>query len=193
MNTNLTIDTENKSPEPRKFDTALISLDKVLYAVEDKITIFCFAGMTLAVLYGIVMRFVLHVPNQYGEEISRYLMILGVFLGLGAVERKNSHMKVDLLINVLPQKVANVVGLISRIITLVAYVWFVQIAFRYVERIYNFGQLSTCLKVPMYIVYSFVLVGFILGAVHCLVNIWNNYFARVKSDYNEDGIDVTVN
>ena len=179
--------------EPSAFGKILLKIDKTLYFIEDKFTIACFTGMTLAVLFGIVMRFILRIPNQYGEEISRYLMILSIFTGIGIVERTNGQMKIDLFVSNLPEKAGRVLSVLTRFITVGAYLWLSIIAFQYVQKIYTLNQLSTCLKVPMYIVYSFLLAGFILGLIHALIHACNTYFLKVKLDLNsEDGEDVEM-
>ena len=52
--------------------SSLAWVDKILAFIEDKLTGICMIVMVAAVIYGVLMRFVFRLPNQYGEEISRY-------------------------------------------------------------------------------------------------------------------------
>lgn len=52
--------------------------------------------MTVSVLLAIVLRYVLKVPNIAGEEISRYLLVTIVFIGISMCVRTRSHMGVTI-------------------------------------------------------------------------------------------------
>jgi len=168
-------------------------VEEIFYYLEDKFTIICFTGMTFAILYGIIMRFLLRLPNQYGEEISRYLLVMSVFIGLGIVERENKHMKIDLISNILPKSISKIMNFTTRVITIVTYIWLSLIATNYVIRIYSLGQLSTCVKMPMYIMYGTLLIGFILGVLHSIIHLCRVYLKVEKAepdklDYEERGV-----
>lgn len=179
----------------KKDNTILDILKKfrnILSYLEDKITIICFLGMTLAVLYGIVMRYFLRLPNQFGEEISRYLLVVCVFVGIGLVEEKNGNMKVDLFINIIPERAARVIGILSRIIVIVSYIWLSVISAQYVVRIYTLHQLSTSLKIPMFIMDTVLLIGFILGAVQTSIQIYIEYFTNDNTNHDTTNENIFV-
>lgn len=176
----------DNNKKTKGFTGILYAIEKVFYFIEDKITIVCFTGMVIAVIYGIVMRFILRLPNMYGEEISRYLTVMSIFLGLGIVERRNGHMKVDLVTNALPKSVSGVLGIISRIITILLYAYLTRLAIDYMIKIKSFGQLSTCMRIPMWIMYLFMVIGFFEGMFHAFVNLWSTYFAKEKMELNDE-------
>ena len=135
--------------------------------------------MVAAVIYGVLMRFVFRLPNQYGEEISRYFDNV-CFLGIGLVERENGNMKIDLVTDLLPKAISNCISCIARLLTVVAYIMLGVLAAKYCARIYSFKQLSTAMRVPMYIFYSFVMIGFFTGGIHSFIDCWNKYIAKVS-------------
>ena len=174
--------------EESKFTKILFLIDRFLLFIEDKATIVCFIIMTVAVLYGVVMRFILRLPNQYGEEVSRYFMVMCCFLGIGLVERENGNMKIDIITNLLPETIGRRISFLARILTIIGYTALGVLASRYVGSIYSLNQVSTALKVPMYIIYSFVMVGFYFGGFHAFVNLWGENIDRSKISEKDNNI-----
>lgn len=163
--------------------TSLIHfLDKWLYFIFDKICIVCYTTMVISVLVGVVMRFAIREPNPYGEEISRYAMILSVFLGIGMVERNNGNIKVDILANALPLKARAVVIIVARFIAVASYVFMAVVAWQYVARISETSQVSTCLRIPMYIVYAFMFIGFAFAAFYSFVDFWKTFIDKQEEE-----------
>ena len=78
--------------------------DAVLAKIEDAFSMLCMTGMVIAVLVGVALRFIFRMPNPYGEEISRYLLIAAVFIGISLAQRERAHLGIDNLVMVLPQK-----------------------------------------------------------------------------------------
>lgn len=59
------------------------------------------AIMTGVVVYEVVSRYVFNAPTSWVTEISTYLFVAIVFLGLGSAQRANAHVQVEILVNVL--------------------------------------------------------------------------------------------
>ncbi len=81
-----------------KFLDKLETVEKVFLAVTVAIMIF-------VIVYQIVLRYVFSAANSWSEELARYLFIYDVMIGAAIATRRNSHLQVDFLINLLPPKV----------------------------------------------------------------------------------------
>ncbi|MGE0715777.1 MAG: TRAP transporter large permease subunit [Alphaproteobacteria bacterium] len=57
------------------------------------------AAMTAIVVYEVASRYLLNAPTTWVTEISTYLFVAIVFLGLGAAQRANAHVQVEVLLN----------------------------------------------------------------------------------------------
>jgi C4-dicarboxylate transporter DctQ subunit len=159
----------------------ILTFDKHLLRVEELVSAFLLLGVVITVLVGIVLRFVLRIPNLYGEEISRYLLLACVFIGISIGVRKKSHLGVDSIVNALPQKISRKVCFMADALTAVTYGLLSILSYRFVIIIKGFGQTSPAITaLPMYAVYSLLLTGFILSFVHSFMMIWNDYFAVHK-------------
>ena len=164
----------------RKLYQFLAGLDKVIDVFQRNIAIIAFGVMTITILVGIVMRFLLKIPNLWGEEVSRYSMIVGVFFAVGLGVRYKEHMRIDMLLNHFPTRIARAVEFFSRIVELVAYIVFAKYSFDYIKTIASFGQKSPSLQLPMWVMYSVLLIGFVLAAVEVLLTTWNDFIAKEK-------------
>ncbi|GEM_PF-348511 len=158
----------------------LVMADRALSRAESFITIVCFALMCVFVIAGIVMRFILKIPNQYGEEASRYLMICGIFIGVSIGVRQKAHLGVTIVAEKLPGKLSKTVFVAAGIITTLGYLVLTFYAFRFVRMMYGFGQTSPAMNVPMYLIYSAILAGLFLSSVRSVMMFWNDYIAAEK-------------
>jgi TRAP-type C4-dicarboxylate transport system permease small subunit len=60
------------------------------------------------VTYSVVKRYVFHAPDPYVYEISAMLLLWCVVLAVPAVEKLDRHIRMDLFVNILPQKVRDI-------------------------------------------------------------------------------------
>src|SRR5262245_38999485 len=57
------------------------------------------AIMTLVVCYEVVSRYLFNSPTTWVTEISTYLFVAVVFLGLAEAQRANAHIQVEILVD----------------------------------------------------------------------------------------------
>lgn len=162
------------------------SVDRIICLAMQNISIIAFCIMTMAILIGVVMRFILKAPNMWGEELSRYSMVVGVFFATGLAVRDNAHMRIDMLVSSLPKKIGKAVELISRLIELMSYVIFSNICFKFLKVSFTFKQMSPSLQIPMYLMYMVLFIGFVLSGIECALAIWNDFIAK-EPFLNKDG------
>ena len=62
------------------------------------------AVMVAVIFYQVILRYVFHNSNIWSEELARYLMCYAVLFGAAIAVRKGSHLQVDFLINMLPER-----------------------------------------------------------------------------------------
>lgn len=102
---------------------------------------------------------------KWAEEFCRFCWIWSVFLSLPYTIRKGSMLRVNVLVDMLPQAVRKSVNiLIDLINAAVMAVLFVN-AITVVNGIKISGESSPAMTWPMWIIYSIMLVGFGLGAL----------------------------
>ena len=91
-----------------KFLDLLEWVEKVILAV----SVFV---MVIIMVYQVILRYVFSNPNAWSEELARYLFILNVMLAAAIAVRRNSHMQIDILINLFSERVKHIFTIISTI------------------------------------------------------------------------------
>ena len=140
---------------------------------EDWLAFVIFWSLAFIVFLQFFTRYVLNDSLAWTEEIARYALMWVVFIGGAMVTRRNSHIAVELLSNVMkPGRLRAV---------LLAFVDFVKLGFigllafvswTITERMHQ--QRMTVFDLPMSYVYGGVAFGCFLMLVRQIQNVWRN-------------------
>lgn len=150
----------------------------VLGKVQNIISITCFVLMSIFVLTGVAMRFVFKIPFTWGEEISRYLMVCGVLIGISMGVREKAHLGVTVFIGMMPPKMAKYVSMLGNVITTLAYFVLVYLSYLFITSTYQYGQRSPALDIPMHLVYCVLFLGFLISAIESIIVIYQDLLAK---------------
>jgi TRAP-type transport system small permease protein len=140
---------------------------------EDWLAFVIFWSLAFIVFLQFFTRYVLNDSLAWTEEIARYALMWIVFIGGAMVTRRNSHIAVELLSNVMkPGRLRAV---------LLAFVDFVKLGFfgllafiswTITERMHQ--QRMTVFDLPMSYVYGGVAFGCFLMLIRQIQNVWRN-------------------
>lgn len=138
-------------------------IKKLLHAVfriEDVLVFVLIVAMVAVVVWSVLCRRVFGIPFLIGEELIRYLMIYGVFIGIAIGVRRGSHVGIRALVDVLPIRARGAVDILQMVITTIMYVIFGIVALGMIMKFLETGQISTMLHLPMCLVYCILPIGF---------------------------------
>jgi TRAP-type C4-dicarboxylate transport system permease small subunit len=68
--------------------------------------------MTVIVTGDVILRYVFHAPTKWSVEVSGYLLVVIVMMGLAYTQRERGHIKVDIILRRLPKAVRSWVELV---------------------------------------------------------------------------------
>lgn len=140
---------------------------------EDWIAMILFWSLALIVFLQFFTRYVMNDSLSWTEEIARYGLMWLVFIGGAVVTRKNSHIAVELLSNVMkpsPLRTALLAGVdIVKLVFMGLLAWF---SVTIIERMHY--QRMTVFDLPMSWVYGGVLVGCFMMFARQAVMTWKN-------------------
>lgn len=136
------------------------------------------AGLTLVVgvainFANVIGRYCFSAPIPWAEEVLVFLMIAGVFLGASAVTLRGAHIRMDVVVQMLPawmQRALDVAALVAFIATATALIWF---AYPVIQQLYDFDQRSEVIRIPVAYPHSVIPIGLaimILAAVARLID-----------------------
>lgn len=110
--------------------------------------------MTLSTLIGILFRYVMTNPLPWTEELARYTMI---WMGLTAVSmgvKRETHLGLNLVVNLLPRPVQILLKIICRILT--GIFLYILMVFGTKMALNGMNQIMPALQIPMVFVLAAV-------------------------------------
>lgn len=114
-------------------------------------------AMVLIMFYQVVMRYVFHNSPAWSEELVRYLFIFNVMIAAAIAVRRNSHLQIDVLLNVLKPQTRKVFTIGA---TAVGTVFLVYLFFLSLELVRSdMTNTSAGLGLPMSVPYTCVPIG----------------------------------
>lgn len=138
--------------------------NRILDQAEEIFSIIVFSIMCLVVLWAVLCRRFFKIPFPYGEELARYLMVYAIFVGV----RKNSHLGVEVLTSFLPKGAAHLVDIVAQLLSLALYIAFFYFSVLLTQNIYQNGQTSAAMHIPMWLAYLALPIGFGLSIIRCV-------------------------
>ncbi len=108
-------------------------------------------------------RYALNNSAAWTEEIARYLLIGVVFVGASIGVAKNNHIQVDLLYRYLPARMCRALALLVDVLRIGFFVAMVATTVQMMQKMGSYQM--TIVDLPMNIVYSVVLFGFLAMAL----------------------------
>ena len=117
----------------------------------------------LNVLVQIIMRSVFNHPLTFTEEISRYAYCWMIFLGLSYGTKHAKHIRLDVLVNKLPDIVQLIITILIHIITIGIFAWIFYEGIKYVD--YTKINITYALQIKKsYVVLILPISGFLMVA-----------------------------
>jgi TRAP-type C4-dicarboxylate transport system permease small subunit len=150
---------------------------------EEAIMVILLALISCVMMAQIIARNVFN-SMTWPEEFSRYCYIWTVFLSLGYTIKKGNMLKVGLVMDLLPTKIRRAIEIVANLIILAICVVFFRHAITYTGKIYNMGQISPAMHLPMWIMYLATVTGFGLASIRAaeeIVKNIKNFNVRVET------------
>ena len=113
----------------------------------------------------IVARYIFSNPLPWPEEFSRYCYVWTVFLSLGFTVRKGNMLRVNVLIDLLPNIIRNLIHLCANALLMVVFAWFFYHAVIRTNFIRGTGQVSPAMQIPIWLMYCSAVLGFGIGTL----------------------------
>jgi len=132
---------------------------KILMNLDEYILVAMLGVSTSVIFLQVVMRYVFHNSLSWSEELARYLFVWQTWLATGYAVKKQRHLRITSVIDMTSGK--------KRIMTemFVLMLWFAFTVFLCVNSawlcmmIYDQRQLSTAMRIPMWIPYMGIPIG----------------------------------
>ena len=153
--------------EDGQFHVTDAPIDLSGHGWEDWLALFLFWVLAVVVFIQFFTRYALNDSAGWTEEIARYLLISTVFIGASISVRKNNHVQVDVFYRFMPHLMARA---LSTAIDVVRIAFFGYVAWLTWILLGKIGSSRMAIiDLPIGIVYSFVLFGFVMMTYRAIV------------------------
>ena len=144
-------------------------LERVIISVTVFLTSFLIAAGVLLAFVNVVARFVFNEGIDWAFELTSYLFIWSAMFGAAYLFRVGGHIKVTILVDLLPPKAAKAVIILADFITffyivLVGYFGYLFI-FDPDYGVFASGEMSIDLNMPMWYVYTIIPISMLIAAI----------------------------
>ena len=133
---------------------------------EETLLVIFLVLITVVEMLQVVIRNVPWIPAlTWAEEFCRFMWIGSVFISLPFTIRRSSMLRVNVLVDMLPQVVKKIVNLFVDVVTIASMSLLAYHSVSVIQKIRVSAETSPAMRWPMWIVYICVIVGFTLGAI----------------------------
>ncbi len=157
---------------------------RFLMLLDEKFEEYAVVGLlgSMSVIIGlqVFMRYIMQESLSWSEEISRYMFIWLIYIGISYAVKKNRHICVDTIFNMIPDKPARFFAIFADLLFLFFAAFVTWKGIDVVGLIVRSDQVSAALEIPMWGVYSAVPVGFSLVMIRLLQSI----ILKIKEIHN---------
>ncbi len=159
---------------PAKHRAEIAAMHKLLKPIdwlEDAICVLTLGTVSLIIFGQVISRYFFEYTPLWSEELSRYLIVWSIFIGVSVGVRENKHIGVDALIRFLPHGLKVAGECLLNLIGIAVVAVLIWTSIQFIGRTIEFEQLSPAMRIPMYIPYLAMPVGLSLSAIRFLQNI----------------------
>jgi TRAP-type C4-dicarboxylate transport system permease small subunit len=134
------------------------------------------AGVLLAASIGlnfanVIGRYFFNVSIYWAEEAMLFFMVGCVFLGNGVVAWSGRQIRMDVIVNLMPEKARQALDLFSELVFVVTALTIAVFAWPVIRDLYQFDQRSQSAEVPLFIPQSLIPIGLSIMAFLVVVRV----------------------
>ena len=144
-----------------------ITLKSVLLNLDAIITCVTLSLCTILVNANIFCRYLFKTPIYWAEEVATSLFIWTVFVGSAYAYRNHSHLGVDILVKMLPEKAKKVTQIIISIIEIAVLAMLTYVSAQYVQHSWN--RVTDVLMMPRWYFSIAVPIGFGWSLLYAII------------------------
>ncbi|SFU93120.1 TRAP transporter small permease [Halomonas korlensis] len=152
-------------------DTFISKLEAVILAVG----VLLMAVNTIANVIG---RFVLGESIMFSGEVNRILIIMITFAGIGYAARHGRHIRMSAIYDALPAGGRKALMIFISLFTSLIMFFLLYYAIIYIVDLYSKGRVLPALGFPIWVIYIWVPLGFLITGIQYLLTAVKNLTSR---------------
>ncbi len=133
--------------------------------LEEAIMVIFLILISVIMMLQIAYRTITGNAMPWPEEFCRYCFIWSCMIATGYCIRKGSMLRVDVVINLFPKKIAAVLDIFSKILAVIFCIILLAPAWKVMMSSYDIAQTSSAMRIPMWWIYISAPLGFLSGII----------------------------
>src|SRR5699024_9931287 len=155
------------------------SLDRTIDLISSTLLI----ATSVLVFTQAILRYFFSYSIYWSEEISLFMIVWFIFVGCSVTAKEGSHISMDILENILPDKGKNVINIIINIISIGFCTIIIYAGIGMVKNAINLNSIATSIDMPLWIAYASVPVGMTLMLIQYIFKLIDSInFLKEKED-----------
>ena len=134
--------------------------------------------MALNTVTNVIARFVFGNSIMFSGELNRILIIMITFAGIGYAARHGRHIRMSAIYDALPVGGRKVLMIFIALFTSVVMFFLFYYSLVYIVDMYSKGRVLPSLQLPIWIIYIWVPLGFLITGIQYLLTAIKNFTSR---------------
>ncbi|RXJ90565.1 C4-dicarboxylate ABC transporter permease [Arcobacter sp. CECT 8983] len=148
-------------------------ISKIIGWINQSIAVIGITGGVAVSFFNVVARYVFDASLTWASELSVFLFLWSVFFAAAYCFKKDAHIAVTIVLDVMPTRIAKVMLLISHVVTLIFLITVSFYGYKYLLLVIDLDERSIDLwNMPMWIVYLVIPISFALAAYRVLERLY---------------------
>ena len=159
-------------------------------APEDWLALGLFWLMCAVVFLQFFTRYVLNDSFAWTEEIARYVLIAVIYVGTAMCVRRNRHIHVDFIYRLIPAFAGRILSTFVDVLRIVFFIYATWMMWKLMAIVGS--DKMTMIKLPMNVIYYFVLGGLAMSAIRSVqvtIDNWRQGYSILENPeaYMDEG------
>lgn len=154
------------------------TIDTLISKIEAVILAMGVLLMAVNTVANVVGRFVFGTSIFFSGEINRILIIMITFAGIGYAARHGRHIRMSAVYDALPVGGRKVLMIIISLFTSLVMFFLLYYSIIYILDLYSKGRVLPALSIPIWIIYIWVPLGFLITGIQYLLTAIKNMTSR---------------
>lgn len=167
-------------------------VDKIILKIEEFILSYAVIIIALMVVGKAIIRETFGYSLPFADEVSQIAVVIATFMGISYAARKGRHISMSAFYDLAPFKARKVLAIFIPFVTAIVLFVLSYYSWLYVMDVRESGRVTSALQMPAFYLYIFIPIGFFLGGIQFLRNMWVNirnredvYLGTDAKDYND--------
>ena len=149
-------------------------IDEAISKIFEYLLSFSVLGMAAVLIAGVFARTVFNSSFTFTEEVGQALNIAVTFLGIGYCAKQARHISMSIFYDFANVKVKKILTCFISLGTGIIMLYLTYLSIHYVISVYELERVSAALRIPMWIIYLSVPVGFLMGGIEYIRTFFKN-------------------